>query len=73
MAKEQKETIKKISVNTRRVNGGYVWTKTTIRFESGKRYATSIQGFDRRFEKFAIGDKVLATIAGDTILQVQKT
>lgn len=73
MAKKQEEIIKQIDVDTHWMNGGHIRTKTSILFESGRRYATSILGFDQRFEKFSIGEKVLVIIAGDNnILQVQK-
>lgn len=72
MVKMQTETIKKIQVDTQRMNDGHIRTKTAMLFESGRWYATSIWGFDQRFEKFAIGDQILATIAGESILQVQE-
>lgn len=73
MAKKQVEDIKKIRVEPHWVDGGHTWTKTVMLFESGKLYTTSILEIDRRFDKFTIGDKVLVTIAGDTVLQVKKT
>ena len=72
MAKKQTETIKQIQVDTQRLKDGHIKTKTALLFESGMRYATSILGFDQRFDKFAIGDKVLVTIDGSNVLQVQE-
>ena len=72
MARQQKEVIKRIGVETCRISDGHIKTKITVLFESGKRYATSILGFDERFEKFSIGEEVLTKRIGDSVLDMQK-
>lgn len=62
--------IRSINMDSARMDDGKIQTKITLTFKGGQQYAESSQGLKGRFEGLCVGDKVLTTTIGETIIQV---